>query len=113
MISAMSAPSADLPVIYTVACEFTDPGVGDEWIAWMQREHLREVLDSGALRATVMRVDRQHYEIHYRFKNRAAYDQYIADHAQRLRDDGLRAFPLERGLKYSRHVADVVEVMEK
>jgi hypothetical protein len=109
----MSPDREDLPVIYTVAVEFSDPQVGDEWLAWLRRKHLRDVLDAGALRATAMQVDRQHYEIHFRFKNRAAYDRYIADHAPRLREESGREFPLERGLKYSRHVADVVEVMER
>lgn len=103
----------DLPVIYTVACEFTDASVASEWAAWLHEKHLREVLDAGALRATVMRVHDRRYEVHYRFANRAAYAEYIEKHAPRLREDGLRKFPLERGLRYERHVADVVEVMER
>ena len=59
----MTDPSQDVPVIYTVGCKFTDPAVGDAWLEWLRRTHLRDVLDAGALRATVMRVDRQHYEI--------------------------------------------------
>lgn len=109
----MSERTGHVPIIYTVTCRFADPAVGDEWVSWLQREHLRAVLDAGALRATVMRVDRQHYEVHYRFESREAYDRYISDHAPRLRKEGLRAFPLERGLTYSRHVAEVVEVMER
>lgn len=105
--------SAELPVIYTVACEFTDATVAEEWAGWLRSKHLREVLDAGAIRATLMRVHDRRYEVHYRFANRATYDKYIAEQAPRLREDGLARFPLERGLRYERHVAEVIEVMEK
>lgn len=109
----MTDSSAELPVIYTVGCVFTDDAVAEEWLAWMRSKHLREVVAAGALRATLMRVDARTFETHYRFKDRAAYDRYIAEHADRLRADGLAAFPLERGLRYSRHVAEVIEVVER
>lgn len=103
----------ELPVIYTVSCEFTDSSVANEWVKWMREKHLRDVLNAGALRATLMRHHEHKYETHYRFATRAAYEKYLVEHAVRLREEGLRAFPLERGLKYERHVAEVVEVLER
>lgn len=109
----MAELRGDFPVIYTVGCAFTDSAVADEWVAWMRGVHLRQVLAAGALRATLMRIDSHRYETHYRFSNRAAYEKYIAESAPKLREDGLQAFPLERGLTYSRHVAEVIEVVER
>jgi hypothetical protein len=100
---------------YTVACTFEDPRVAEEWIAWLRAGHLAAVCAAGALDAEVIRCDAAagfdravRCEVHYHFPSRAAFDAYARDHAPRLREEGLRRFPPERGLAYERSSGDVV-----
>ena len=99
---------------YTVACEFTDPAVADEWLDWLIGEHLAQVVAAGALDADVVRIDSGpgaapiRCEARYRFASRAAFGEYERDHAPRLRADGLARFPPERGLRYERSTGEIV-----
>jgi len=95
---------------YTVACTFTDAAVAEEWIEWLRREHLADVLDAGAVEAEVVRLDATPpvCEVHYRFESREAFERYEREHAPRLRAEGLERFPLERGLTYRRATGVVV-----
>ena len=105
-------------IAYTVTCEFDDPAVADEWIAWLRSEHLAEVCDAGALDAEVVRFDAPgdqkisaptpiRCEVRYHFASREAFREYERDHAPRLRAAGLKRFPPERGLTYSRSFGEV------
>lgn len=100
-------------IAYTVTCEFTDPAVAEEWVQWLRDEHLREVCEAGALDAEVVRFNREEAsatrcEVRYHFASREAFAAYERDHAPRLRAAGLRRFPLERGLRYSRSTGEIV-----
>ena len=103
---------------YTVTCEFDDPAVADEWIAWLRNEHLAEVCEAGALDAEAIRFDRTagdartRCEVRYHFADRAAFKIYERDHAPRLRAAGLERFPPALGLRYSRSVGEVVAHLE-
>lgn len=98
---------------YTVACTFDEAAVADEWIAWLRDEHLRDVCDAGALDAEVTRCDSAsgagtRCEVRYHFESRAAFERYVREHAPRLREEGLKRFPPERGLSYERSTGEVV-----
>ena len=99
---------------YTVRCTFTDPTVADEWIAWLNDEHLADVRAGGAAEAVVIRLDPADganeltCEVRYHFPSREAFAGYERDHAPRLREEGLQRFPPERGLVYSRSTGEVV-----
>lgn len=95
--------------VYRVRCEFTDPTVAEAWLAWLHDEHLQDVLDAGALEAFVLRVDAPTttLEAVYRFADRAAFSRYEAEHAGRLRAEGLVRFPLSLGLSYSRTTGEL------
>ena len=95
---------------YTVRCEFDDPAVAAEWLAWLEREHLAEVCAAGAVRAEVVRFDGAPpcCEARYLFASRQGFDAYERKHAPRLRAAGLERFPLELGLRYSRTTGEVV-----
>lgn len=95
---------------YTVACEFTDSEVARQWVEWLKREHLADVCAAGARSAEVVRVDGDtiRYAVLYRFANRAEFDAYERFHAPRLRDEGLRRFPVSLGLRYTRSTGDVI-----
>lgn len=104
---------------YTVTAEFDDPRIAEEWIAWLRDEHLREVCAAGALDAEVIRFDMPaavsdvtghqavRCEVRYHFESRAAFERYVREHAPRLREEGLRRFPPERGIAYSRSIGEV------
>lgn len=97
---------------YTVRCELDDPALAEEWIAWMRDEHLADVVAAGAEAAELVRLDGDGdpitCEARYRFTDRAAFERYERDQAPRLRAAGLEAFPLERGLRYTRTAGEVV-----
>lgn len=97
-------------IAYTVRCTFSQESVAHEWVAWLRDEHLADVMGGGATGAEIIRIDGEaiRYEIRYRFPSRAAFVTYERDHAPRLREEGLRRFPLERGLTYERSVGAIV-----
>ena len=94
---------------YTVACALDDPAVADEWIAWLRDEHIADVCAAGALDAEVIRLDGTpvRCEVRYHFASREAFAAYERDHAPRLREEGLKRFPLQRGLTYDRRTGEV------
>ena len=118
----MSRYTSLVMIAYTVACEFDDPAVAGEWIAWLRDAHLAEVCAAGALDAEVIRMDSPrdsttglvsganttNVEVRYHFASREAFQRYERDHAPRLRAEGLKRFPLERGVAYSRSLGEIV-----
>lgn len=100
--------------LYTVACEFDKVEVAQQWIDWLEREHLADVCKSGALSAAIIRLDGEAiaYQVQYRFPSRAAFEVYERDHAPRLRAEGLKHFPLELGLRYTRTTGEIIALHE-
>ena len=98
-------------IAYTVRCTFDDPAVMDEWIAWLRDEHVADVCAAGAVDGHLVKLDGtpQTVEVRYRFASRDAFERYERNHAPHLREEGLRLFPLERGLSYERSVGEIFE----
>lgn len=95
---------------YTVRCTFQNAALAEEWIDWLRAEHLADVIEAGAIDAEVVRLDATpiEVEVRYHFASRDAFNQYEHEHAGRLRKEGLKRFPLDRGLSYHRAVGEVV-----
>ncbi len=95
---------------YTVRCTFDDPAIAIEWLDWIRREHLDDVIAAGATGGDVVRLDGEpcRCEVRYRFESRVAFEAYERDHAPRLRQIGLASFPLELGLHYERSTGEIV-----
>ena len=99
---------------YTVTCDFADAGVAGAWLAWLRNEHLAEVCAAGALDAEAVWMDvtpegmAARCEVRYRFATRDAFERYEREEAPRLRAEGLKRFPLERGLRYTRTAGEIV-----
>ena len=97
---------------YTVSCRFTgdDPAVAMRWVEWLRENHIADVIQGGATGAEIVRMnaDVPTFEIRYRFATAADFERYLSDHAPALRADGLKAFPLELGLEYSRTDGEVM-----
>ena len=93
---------------YTVRCTFETEAVAHEWIAWLRNGHLADVLAAGAVDAEVVRPDGAaiQAEVRYHFASREAFVVYERDHAPRLRAEGLKRFPPERGLIYERFTGE-------
>jgi 8-oxo-dGTP pyrophosphatase MutT (NUDIX family) len=93
-----------MPFVYTVGATFTEQAVADEWLAWLNGGHIAEVLAGGACDAEIVALEGATiaYEVRYHFPSRHAFAVYERDHAPRLRAEGLRLFPPERGVTYRR-----------
>jgi hypothetical protein len=100
-----------MQVAYTVAVRFEDPVLADEWLCWLRERHLGEVLASGAEAAEIVELDgpRRAFEVRYRFPSRMAFALYERDHAPRLRAEGLRLFPADRGISYGRSLGVILD----
>jgi antitoxin (DNA-binding transcriptional repressor) of toxin-antitoxin stability system len=83
-----------------------------EWLRWLREGHVAEVLAGGATVAEVVALDQpaHAYEVRYRFPSREAFDRYEREAAPRLRAEGLRLFPTEKGITYRRSVGVVTDV---
>lgn len=97
-------------VRYTVCATFDDPAIAQEWIDWLIGGHCEEVIAGGALNVEIVVLDEEalSYEVRYDFPDRATFEQYEAEHAPRLRAEGLEQFPPERGIIYARTVGAVL-----
>lgn len=97
-------------VRYTVCAKFSDPQIAQEWIDWLTDGHCAEVIACGALNAEIVVLDREalSYEVRYDFPDRATFESYEAEHAPRLRAEGLERFSAERGIAYARTVGAVL-----
>jgi quinol monooxygenase YgiN len=74
-------------VLYCVSVT-VDAEVRDEWLAWMERIHVPDILrEPGFERAAIHRdtADDARFVIHYELSDREALDRYFAGAAARLR----------------------------
>ena len=101
-------------VAYTVAVAFPNRDLADEWLRWLRDGHVAEVLAGGATRAEIVALDGPSlaFEVRYRFPSREALDRYEREHAPRLRAEGLRLFPIEKGVVYRRTVGVISDVFQ-
>ncbi len=95
---------------YTVAVTFEDASLAEDWLRWLREGHIAEVLAGGATRAEIVEMDGpgRSFEVRYLFPSREAFTNYEVEHAPRLRADGLKRFPLERGVTYRRATGTVL-----
>ncbi len=93
-----------MTLLYTVA--ITDAGAAAAWLRWLREGHVADVLAGGAVAAEIVQMDgaAHSYEVRYRFPSREAFARYEAEHAPRLRAEGLRLFPVDKGVSYRRTV---------
>lgn len=97
-------------ISYTVTATFADRAVADEWLRWLTAGHIAEVLAGGATDAELIALDgpTPTLEVRYHFPTRQSFDDYEKLHAPRLRAEGLRLFPPERGITYRRSVGAII-----
>jgi hypothetical protein len=99
-------------VAYTVTATFENPAVAEEWVGWLVAGHIAEVMARGAVTAEILEMDGRPrcVEVRYIFPSRAVFDHYDKEHAPRLRAEGIRRFPAERGIGYRRSIGVVQHI---
>jgi hypothetical protein len=109
-----SSDSFHMPaILYTVRAACKDAQQRGRYLSWLSPNHVAAVMKGGATGVRIVLPDREGetapavVETHYEFPSRKAFDVYVRDHAPALRADGLKHFPLESGITYSRQVAEI------
>jgi Domain of unknown function (DUF4286) len=94
-------------IAYTVTATFSDYGLAEEWLRWLEEGHVAEVLAGGATDAEIIALDGTDlaYEVRYHFPSREAFAHYEKEHAPRLRAEGVARFP--NGITYRRSIGVV------
>lgn len=83
-------------IIYNVTLNI-DKSVHQEWLEWI-KEHIPQVLATGKFKeAKLTKVlveddEAETYSVQYRAHSREALDSYYAEHAENLKQDGLKRF---------------------
>lgn len=97
-------------IAYSVTCTFQNESLAREWLEWIESEHLGGVIAAGAIDAEVVILDGNpmRCETRYHFASREEFNIYEREHAPRLRNEGLKKFPLTRGMSYVRSMGEVV-----
>lgn len=100
-------------ILYTVRASCPSLPVRGRFLAWLSPNHVLAVMKGGATSVRIVLPDRESdaapavVETQYVFPSRRAFDTYVRDHAPALRADGLKHFPPESGVTYSRQVAEI------
>ncbi|HEX4299480.1 MAG TPA: DUF4286 family protein [Gammaproteobacteria bacterium] len=97
------------PLVYEVTLDI-DAGAATEFDAWL-KEHVREMLalpgfhDARILKPEGAEPGSERRVVQYTLGSRAELDHYVAEHAPRMREDGVRRFGDK--MKASRRVFDL------
>lgn len=79
-------------ILYNVTVSI-DPAIEEEWIEWMRSKHIPDVMATGCfIESRISRVHGEEeggktYAISYVSKSQEKYDEYQANHAQRLQQE--------------------------
>lgn len=99
-------------IAYTVCATFQNHDLAEQWLAWLRDGHIAEVVSGGAIDAEIIELDgaapARAFEVRYRFPSRESFELYENEHAPRLRTEGLKLFPVEKGISYRRVIGRVV-----
>ena len=84
--------------IYNVTINVEET-IHENWLQWMKTKHIPDMLATGKFTKALMTrvlVEEEMggitYSVQYKAKSRVALDEYYRDHADRLRQDGLKRF---------------------
>ncbi len=100
-------------LLYTVRATCKDVQQRGRFLSWLSPDHVLAVKEGGATAARIVLPDRGSdtapaiVETQYVFPSRKAFAAYERDHAPALRADGLKHFPPESGITFTRQVAEI------
>lgn len=99
-------------IAYTVTASFPDERRRAEYLAWLEDGHVDAVIAAGARSAVIVAVDDPadppRVQTRYIFSTRESFDRYLRQHAPGLREEGLRRFGPETGVRFAREVGRVI-----
>jgi hypothetical protein len=99
-------------IAYTVTATLPDEQRRAEYIGWLEDGHVDAVIAAGARSAMIVSVEEpvEPPRVHtrYIFSTREALEQYLRLHAPALREEGLRRFGPETGVRFAREVGRVI-----
>ncbi len=97
-------------ILYAVIATLPDEAVRERYAAWLVGGHVQQVCKGGASRASVVKLDGQPLRVmaRYEFATRGGLERYLAEHAPRLRAEGLALFGPETGVTFERLTGEVV-----
>lgn len=100
-------------VAYTVRAVHPDRASAERYIAWLTGGHIQGVIAGGAESGVALDLDSDDgahvVEARYVFGSRSKYDQYVAEHAPKLREEGLALFGPQTGVVMTRTLGEVHE----
>lgn len=79
-------------ILYNVTVSI-DEGIQEEWLAWMRKKHIPDVLETGCfIEARISRVHGEEdggltYAISYIAPTREKYDEYLSNYASELQKE--------------------------
>lgn len=96
-------------ILYEVEASFTQEEAARRWEEWLRAKHIADVVAAGALEGKVIRLDSPTATLvaQYWFDSREAFDRYLADHAPRLRAEGIALFAPEE-VSYTRRIGEQI-----
>jgi hypothetical protein len=107
-------------VTYSVTATFASPETCDRYIEWLMGGHCRAVIEGGALRADIARLDfdptsagtpaGHRVQVRYVFASRRTLDRYVREVAPALRAEGVALWGTLA--TFERTVGDVVGTIE-
>lgn len=99
-------------ILYSVIATLPDEATRAEYIAWLEDGHVDQVVKGGAHSAMIVRVvdppSPLRVETRYVFATRDLFDRYVRQTAPKLREEGLRRFPAQRGVGFERRIGEIV-----
>jgi len=99
-------------VAYTVTATLPNEAMAEAYVAWLREGHIEDVVAGGAERAEIVRIvepgNAIRVQTRYWFPDSLAYETYLAEHAPRLRAEGMERFGPETGVRFERSVGEVV-----
>ncbi len=94
-------------LIYEVTAT-VDAEIASDYERYMTEQHIPELLATGYFAAAFFAKNGGQYRIGYHADSQELFDAYIANKAERLRDDFTKHFPT--GIEVSRQVLDIVRL---
>lgn len=96
-------------LVYTVTCALPSEAECARYLAWLEDDHLNDVVRGGALSGEAVRLDGDAIvvETRYRFASREAFAAYEAGPAEALRAEGREKFGEGTRITFTRSVGEV------
>ena len=100
---------ASAVITYTVYIECVNQSLADEFLQWLEHDHVRDVVQAGALRGEVCVLDHDPPRIacRYEFASREAFHAYEVGPAIELRKEGVERFGSRQGIVMRREIGEI------